>query len=338
MSKISIIVPVYNVETYLEECISSIIQQTYKNYELLLLNDGSTDKSGMICDHFAQQNPEHIVVIHKENQGPLPTRMLGIEYASGDIIVFLDSDDCLRKDALKLLAECFQTENCDMVLYDAGMCPNYSSREITHPFDGRTIFREETKKELYQKLITYQIPNSVCLKAIKKDCTYVPEYFLQFNNVKHGEDLLMSAYFITNCKKIVYLKKALYYYRIRLGSAVCSYDHQRAESIKIVHTEISKCMTMWEMPELKPVHNARKVKGWVDTLKLLLSYKNSMMPAQYQEQVKSLAEDPYFISAYLNMDVSCLSISCRIIAKLLYKKKYSIINLMRQVKWLLKSE
>lgn len=325
MRKISVIVPVYNVEVYLEECISSILQQTYKEFELILLDDGSTDKSGIICDRFAQKNPEKIVVIHKENRGPLPTRICGIEHASGEIVVFLDSDDCMRKDALAQLAECFQTENCDMVLYDAGLCPDFSSRQISHPLENRRFFEKETKKELYQKLITYQIPNSVCLKAIKKDCTNLPKYFSRFVDVKHGEDLLMSACFLTNCQKIVYLNEKLYYYRNRPGSAIHSFDSKRKESIKVVHTELEKYVDDWGMPELKPLHNTRKVKGWVDTLLLLMQNRNSMKPKEFRRNLQSMAEDSYFREAYADMDRSRLNQRYSILAFCLIKKQYLLL-------------
>ena len=318
MNKISVIVPVYNVEAYLEECILSILRQTYREFELVLLDDGSTDKSGLICDQYAQRYPENIVVIHQENQGPLPTRIHGIKHAGGEIIVFLDSDDCLRKDALELLAECFQKESCDMVLFDAGVCPDYTSRQITHSFDGDCVFEKETKRALYQKLISYQIPNSVCLKAIRKDCAGLPECFSQFISVRHGEDLLMSAYFLTHCQKVVYLNKGLYYYRDRPGSAVNSFDSKRKDSVKAVHLELEKCIDVWGMPELRPLHNARKVTGWIDNLMLLLRNKKTMDANEYKEQLNDMAKDSYFRTAHENMDKSCVSLKHRLFAGLLY--------------------
>lgn len=326
--KISVIIPVYNVEKYLSDCIDSVLQQTYKNFEVILVDDGSTDGSGSICDEFAQRNPQKIVVTHRKNQGPLLSRICGIEYARGDVIVFLDSDDCLNIDALVQLAECFQRENCDMVLFDAGICPDYSSRQITHALSGTCVFERNTKKDLYKKLIMHQIPGSVCLKAIKRDCTILPVYFSDFADVKHGEDLLMSAYFLTNCRKVVYLNKGLYYYRNRPESAIHSFDIKRKDSVKTVHTELEKCIDLWEMPELKPLHNARKVKGWADNLLLLLRNRDRMDLEDYKVQIASMAEDPYFIYAYQNMESNCLAFYYRIIAFCLWKKWYVILTLL----------
>ena len=91
---ISIIVPVYNVEDYLPECIESIINQTYKNIEIILVDDGSTDRSGIICDYYAKKD-QRIIVIHKKNTGVANSRNIGIDIAKGDYIFFVVSDDML---------------------------------------------------------------------------------------------------------------------------------------------------------------------------------------------------------------------------------------------------
>lgn len=100
--KISVIVPVYNVEAYLERCVESILQQTYANFELILINDGSTDSSGVICDNLASQH-ENIKVHHLENAGVSNARNTGIKLATGAWITFIDSDDFVTKDYLEIL-------------------------------------------------------------------------------------------------------------------------------------------------------------------------------------------------------------------------------------------
>lgn len=330
--KVSVIVPVYNVEEYLCDCIDSVINQTYKHFELILVDDGSTDGSGKICDNRKIRHPDKIVVIHTQNLGPIQARMHGIRNSSGDVLVFLDSDDCLRVDTLEILVKCFVKQECDMVLYDAMICPAFPSKNIEYPFDNGIAFDKTSKEKLYEKLISRQIPNSVCLKAIRRNLANLPDFFMHLNNVKHGEDLLMSAYFITNCEKIVYLKQGLYHYRVRPGSAVHSFNLQRAESIKTVHTELEKCIDIWGLPELKPVHNARKVKGWLENFVLLLTNKKHMPEADFRDQLKRMAEDPYFRSAYAGMDPTKLSLAYRILACCLIKKQYFILSALLFVK------
>ncbi len=328
MTKVSVIIPVYNVEAYLEECIQSVLNQTYRDFEIILVNDGSTDGSGIICDRFFRENPGRISVIHSSNQGALLARIAGIQTAQGDIVVFLDSDDSFRDDALERIAECFLENDCDLLLFDTGVSLNYPSQPIGCVLPENVIFEGNAKKTLYQKLISYQIPNSVCLKAIKKECISPEADSSRFTGIKHGEDLLMSAWFLTDCNRILYLKEGLYYYRARSGSAVHTFDIQRKESIKVVHTELEECIDKWEMPELCALHNARKVKGWIDTLRILLKNRQRLTPAVFREQLHSMAEDPYFTAAYACMDSTQLSSTYRLIAFCLIKEQYLLLRLL----------
>ena len=111
---LSVIVPVYNIKReYLERCIASICNQTYKNLEILLVDDGSTDGSGAVCDEFAKKD-ERIRVFHKENGGSSSARNLGIENATGEYLGFIDSDDFIEPDMYELLAEAIQKHQVKM--------------------------------------------------------------------------------------------------------------------------------------------------------------------------------------------------------------------------------
>lgn len=328
--KVSIIVPVYNVKSYLLECIESVLCQSYKNYEIILVDDGSTDESGKICDNYSAKYPTIIKTHHISNSGPLYARIYGMRVSSGDILLFLDSDDCLRTDALDKIVASF-SQGCDMVLFNTETTEAFLSKSIVYPFIAGQVFAGKTKNSLYQSVVLGTIPNSVWSKAIRKKCAILPEYVEQFGKVKFGEDLLLSAYFITNCSKIVYLDEGLYHYRIRPGSAVHSFDIHRKESIKTVHTELEKCIDTWNMPELKPLHNTRKVKGWVETLKILLKNKSTLSRRDFCAQLRSMATDPYFRNAYSGMDSSLLSRAERILAFCLMKKQYFLLHIASRV-------
>lgn len=330
MNKISIIVPVYNVEEYLEECIQSVFAQTYQEYEIILVDDGSTDGSDAICDQYSAQYPDKIKAFHIRNAGPLYARIYGIQASHGDILLFLDSDDTLRSDALQKIADSF-AEDCDMVLYNAGPTEAFLSTEIKCPYASKQSFEDNTKEILYSDIIKRNIPNSVCTKAIRKEKAVLPEYLSHLGKVKHGEDLLMSAYFMTNCKRITYIPEGLYHYRVRQGSSVHSFDTHRKDSIKIIHSELGKCVEQWGIPALKPLHDCRKVRGWVDTLWTLLNNAHSLGKSEFHSQMVSMAEDPYFTNAYENMDASQLSRRYRMLASLLYKKKYIVLRILSKV-------
>ena len=155
-------------------------------------------------------------------------------------------------------------------------------------------------------------------------------------SMKHGEDFLLSACLITNCNKIVYLNEGLYHYRNRPGSAVHSFNPQRKESIKAVHAELEKYIDIWEMPELKPIHNARKVKGWVENVKMFIRCRKSMSNLEFKKEFRDMSQDPYFVSAYKNMDKSQLSLAYRAFARLLYGKRYYLLLLACYVMKVLK--
>ena len=315
--RVSVIVPVFNVEDFLRDCIISVLDQSYKNFELILVDDGSTDGSGLICDEYCVICSENIRVFHISNGGPLRARLIGVLEATGDVLIFLDADDCLKKNALSERISCFETNRCDMVLYDAGMCEQFHSRIIVHSLKSGQIFEKDNKPELYEKIIQGDIPNSVCLKAVRKECAHFPECFMDFT-MRHGEDLLLSVNFITNCDKIVYLDEGLYYYRDRPGSATYSFNTERKESIKLVHTELEKYIDQWGAPDLKPIHNARKVRGWVDNFILLIKNRNCMSGSDIRKQIRSMAKDPYFRSAYVDMDRTKLSGRSKMIAFFMY--------------------
>ena len=336
MKKVSIIVPVYNVEEYIIECISSVLNQTYGHYELVLIDDGSKDGSGQICDRYADKYREKIKSFHTCNQGPFAARAKGINISNGDILVFLDADDCLRTDALESLVNCFQIHECDMVLYNAGECEAFTTKRINYPFTDEQVFEGESKNIIYRELVMSAIPNSLCLKAVKRTSVSLPADINRFSHIKHGEDLLMSVFFLTDCSKIVYLDQGLYHYRVRQGSAVHTFNMNRTESIKAVHTELEKYIQIWKMPELKAAHDARKVKGWMESLWMLLDNRQDMPKAAFTQALDDMAEDGYFRAAYRTMDSGVLQSKHRISAWCLYHKRYRILYAIMFAKRLVK--
>lgn len=319
--KFSVIVPVFNVDVFLCECIDSVLRQSYEKFEIILVDDGSIDNSPIICDEYSEKYIGRVKTFHISNGGPLRARLLGIQAASGDVLIFLDADDCLREDALKCIADAFIRNDCDMVLYNSGKSDAFASLQVSHLLPSGSIFNSGTKAELYAKFICGDIINSVCTKAVRRECAMFPEYFLNYD-LRHGEDFLMSAYFITNCNNVVYIDQGLYYYRNRFGSAVHSFNVKLKESIKLVNIELEKCIVTWDIPELIPLHNLRKVKGWIDNLLLLLKNRKSMSGKVFKQELINVAEDMYFRNAYKNMKCGGLSKYYRILAFLLYQKQY----------------
>ena len=208
--KISIIVPVYKVEQYLPKCIDSILSQTYPNWELLLIDDGSPDNSGNICDEYAQQD-KRIRVFHKENGGVSSARNLGLDYADGDYVMFVDSDDWLSYDCLQVCVNEVEANKLDALQFGfTSITENNEKRlvkNLSSILDG----------EQYIKLNNF----NVCVWGGIYKREIIEEYKLRFpKELKLAEDQIFVLSFFKHTRRIKYMDRAMYYYLQRSDSAV----------------------------------------------------------------------------------------------------------------------
>lgn len=207
--RFSIIVPVYNAEKYLEECILSILNQTYSDFELILVDDGSIDKSGEICDEYAKKD-RRIKIFHKANNGQLHTREYGISKASNEWLVFVDADDYIENFTLEKLNEKITQYDCDCIVYNFR---KFNNKEIF--FNGDILENElalKNKNELFRKLLPSSQYNSMWRKAVRKKCLGTRDYS-KFYHMRISEDRLQSAEIFENASKVVFIDDILYNYR-----------------------------------------------------------------------------------------------------------------------------
>ena len=220
--KCSIIVPVYNTAPYLVQCIESLLNQTYRNIEIILVDDGSTDDSGNICDQYALQD-ERIVVIHKTNAGPSHTRKTGVHAASGEYVMIVDSDDWLDLETVELcLTRVKEDETIQCVLFSyVREYPN-NSLEV-HLFDDDKYFKNADAKQIHRRLFgllgaELKKPEqadsvvSCCMKLYHKDLIQQGEYF-DVQEVGSAEDALFNMYALCGCQSMLYIDKCFYHYR-----------------------------------------------------------------------------------------------------------------------------
>ena len=206
----SIIIPVYNVEKFLCECVDSVLKQTFTDWELILINDGSTDNSGYFADNFAKQYPKKIYVYHRSNHGLLATRRYGLTLAKGSHYIFLDSDDSLAPKALEVLYEKFKQYSCDCIIYGV---ERYDSKKH-FPFGNidKEVYITD-KRIAYRKILLNSVFNSIVRKSVKS--TMVNTFdFSPFYHILHGEDLMQTLEVLHNCNNILFLPNILYKYRI----------------------------------------------------------------------------------------------------------------------------
>lgn len=209
--KISIIVPIYNISDYVGSCIDSIINQDYQNFELILVDDGSTDNSGKICDNYSKMH-KNIVVIHKKNGGLSDARNAGIIAATGDYIMFIDGDDFLRdKTCLSLLNSVLEKENYDVIQYKMLYFYQKNNKYVSI---SNINYAEITgnKLEKIELLISKGcFSPSACDKLIKTDV--IKKNNILFDKNLLSEDIMWSLKLFLNIKNLYLINDELYVYR-----------------------------------------------------------------------------------------------------------------------------
>lgn len=207
--KASIIIPVYNVEPLLRRCLDSVLSQDYKNIEIIIVNDGSTDNSLAICNEYKAKD-SRIILINKENGGLSSARNAGIEKASGDILLFVDSDDWINSNLCSSIVPIFNHKEIDIVIFGFTIIQGNRIKRISNPH-SKHISKEEAMEGL---LIDKSIRNYAWNKAYKTEL---------FKNVRYPEgktfeDVATTFKLFDNASSFYTLDKCLYNYEIRLNS------------------------------------------------------------------------------------------------------------------------
>ncbi|WP_302487237.1 glycosyltransferase family 2 protein [uncultured Megamonas sp.] len=215
MLDVSIIVPVYNVDKYLERCIKSILKQSFLNWELLLINDGSTDKSGFICDRFSEKD-KRIKVVHKKNEGVSATRNLGISLAKGRYITFIDSDDWIEEDLLEQMI--YEKERMNVPILITGFVVDYNNRT-------QYIFKKSKPSILNKEEIQLEFLNAEKFNWTVYDKLYDRNLFLKhkFNTkIKIGEDMLLFWQLVNSVNFVGYVPLYKYHYDANASNTMTS--------------------------------------------------------------------------------------------------------------------
>ena len=249
----SVCIPVYNTSKYLEECLQSVLCQTEKDYEIVLVDDGSTDHSGEICDRYAAQYP-NIRVIHKENEGLMMTRRRGFSEAKGDYFLCLDSDDYWLSDrVLQRIREMIEAKQCDLILFNyiAGKEDPSKNQSITlfdRP-DG-SVFEGEEKQELYQKILIGRDLNAIWAKVPARRIVDVDvDYSVWKPDICRGEDMFQTYPMLTNAQRIGYIKEPFVHYRWTPGSISNKPKLKFYRAFRTIYTREEEYLPLWNVGE-----------------------------------------------------------------------------------------
>lgn len=271
MELISIIVPVYNVEQYLDDCLVSILNQTYKNLEIILIDDGSTDNSGKICDEYAKKD-SRIIVFHKENGGVSSARNAGLRIAKGIYIGFVDPDDWIAEDMYEVLYLNAKKYDTDVSVCKSKIVINRNLKKLGHQINNTILLN--LKESMYY-MLSYKEGYSCgpCNKIYKKDI--IKKFNTKFSI---AEDLLYNfKIYLKITKGTVFENNEKYFHFYRDGSACHSLEFKKANLLEIkiwdkILQEISNSETF---KELKPlvIYSLSKVI-WSSLFKLSYYYNN----------------------------------------------------------------
>ena len=226
---LSIIVPVYNVEQYLEKCICSILVQSFKDFELILINDGSTDNSGFLCEQYAKKD-RRICIIHQENGGLSAARNAGIDIAAGEYITFVDSDDWIEPDTYELAVAFLQQNQLEVVCFDFYTVRN-DKKHYRPMYDSDKIFKgNEALNDILKEKIDNSSVDKLYLRSLFEDLRYpVGRVF---------EDVALTYKVLAKAKRIGYLHKPLYHYVKRKTSIIgTSFSAQKRWDRFLAHKE-----------------------------------------------------------------------------------------------------
>jgi len=295
--KISIIVPVYNVENYLERCVESIIKQTYTNFELLLINDGSTDQSGELCDQLVSKNG-NIKVFHLKNAGVSNARNVGIQNSTGEWITFVDSDDFITNDYLETLISAVDGD--DSIGFSIARLHHIKNGQITElpVFSGKEEkwSTEQTMRELLTTSKTSFFPVAKLFRReIISDFTFNTDYHLAEDALFLTEVLLK-----TKCTSI-FIDKPIYYYDHRQGSATTSVNTHVFDTIEVYKIIVSEVFQIF--PQLKTELVNRECWSYITVYDKIIFTDST----EYQDEKTQLRKwilshtsqilsDPYFTS------------------------------------------
>lgn len=337
MNKFSIIIPIFNCEKYIEKCINSILIQTFKDFELILVDDGSTDNSGKICDFFADKD-NRIKVIHKKNAGVSEARNEGINIASGEYITFVDADDWLEQNAYKTIYEKIKENNVDMLIFNYNIAKNCKINKNRY-FVENCIMTEKKDIQIIQaNILAPAITKNNTKKALIGGYPWNKIYkkkIIKENNIyfemncKNAvfEDVIFNYKYLENVNSVEIIDEALYNYRILNNSATRKYNNNILEINKFIFAEIEKCAySHKDDNNYVDSFNLRKINNLFYALKVYFCNKknNKTFVKRFREFKKVITEDNTYVNAFTKLNEVYCNKKTKII-KILFKNNMYFI-------------
>lgn len=290
---ISIIVPVYNVEKYLRQCLDSLINQTYKNIEIIIVDDGSTDNSGKICDEY-EKKYKQIKVIHKKNEGLGFARNTGLENIHGEYVTFVDSDDYVDNNLIEELYKNMTTQKVDMCKSGFKRIDDNHNILYTRKYDSYR-YNEKEAKNLFLPRLIGSLPDKkdsieMCVCGVLYKAAPILEHNIKFpsERVLISEDMFFNIEYIQYVDSICTIDYTGYNYRYNPSSLTKKYRKDRFEASKYFYIELKKKLISLGYDDMTMLRLSRLFFTYI---KICLSQEKSKISnKKYKDSIKTIYE------------------------------------------------
>lgn len=326
--KVSIIIPVYNVEKYLDRCIQSILNQTYKDLEVILVDDGSPDSCPQICDTF-ETKYENIRVVHKENGGLSSARLAGFKLAKGEYILFIDSDDYISKHMVEKLVSAIESKQADLAMCSYNIEHNGKKQEILLPYSCDTISgKTDIQNQYILPLIGnsrqgINIPGFLCIRLFRK--SLIREDFFGSERIYYKEDHVFDLLYADYINKIALVNEPLYFYCFNDQSLSNSYRKDKWGMYKNLYKFNETYL------EKRNVKDSERLTNFLISA-IFASVDNAVMTGSYikfMQEIKSLRNDS-LAKRGISGDLQQTSTSHRLTIWMLKFRLYPLLYFFRK--------
>ena len=335
---LSILIPVYNVENFLPDCIDSILMQDFDNYEVILIDDGSTDSSGDICDKYAE-NHAQISVYHQANKGLILTRKELVKRAKGTYCLFIDSDDFIKPAYFSTIATIIQEKSPDVVMiwYQKFYNGVYIAQEEVKFLLGKTMLEEKDKIDLFKELLGYKF-NHICTKIFRKEL-----YDMSIGNQGEplptmGEDLYQLMPILHKAKTIYYINQNFYCYRVNENSITSNFKFSYVSDQIIV---LKSLLNYYQLLGMNSKSLTKKVYFlFIQRILLRFIYNTSYSKLEFKEKIsriKRLKTLDFYKLAKTNFVFSNLTFFEKIFYILFQLNLYTILVFLSKIVYSVKN-
>lgn len=320
---ISVIVPVYNAEKYLRKCVESLMSQTYRNLEIILVNDGSKDNSGVLCEELLALD-SRIKVIHQKNLGVSTARNNGLKYSNGEYVGFVDSDDYVNSSMYMDMALCLESNKCDLVYCDL---QNVDNNNIMYDVD--TIISVGSSKkmdinEINEKQLI-ELAGSACRALYRKEL--IKKFKIEFpDKLKFSEDRIFNLLYLSKIDSLYYLKKPLYYRLVDENTTVQRYHEDHYERVKEAYITTKNLRDLlWMVDGLEKAIDRQFINNVYGSLNNYFYRTSKLSYFEKYKILKRICNDQLVRGAISNIDYN------NIRDRLLQNKSYILLSIITKL-------